>query len=269
MINFPILRKAFDFYLTAKTPHQTKSAFLSQLNKEVFFNDRNYYALDKIDTLRSHLKRNQSKIQHHDFGAGSQFKTKEKTVSSFVNSSASGTYKGKVLFHLARHFKSQRILELGTNLGIGTAYLASANNNSVVKTLEGCPNLSQVARKILGTAKIKNVEVIDGKFDDTLDDICRKMKRIDLVFIDGDHSYKSTHQNFKIIKPFLHSRSIVIFDDIYWSQGMIKAWKEIKSAEEVRLSIDVFRLGVIFFDFELEKGDYQLVSPQYKPWARF
>lgn len=266
MINFPILRKAFNFYLLADTQYQAKSAFIDKLAEEVLFNKRNYYALDKIDTLRSHLARNQSKIQHHDFGAGSKFKTKEKTVASFVKNSASDNYKGQVLFQLARHFKSRNILELGTNLGIGTAYLASANTTSNVKSLEGCPNLSLAASKILRKAGINNAEVVTGKFSETLLATCRELKRIDLVFIDGDHSYKSTLKNYHKIKPFLHNRSIVVFDDIYWSNGMIKAWNEIKAESESCLAIDVFRLGIIFLDNEIQKGDFKLVSSRFKPW---
>lgn len=248
LINFSILRKAFGFYLSANSAKRHQNPFVDKLIKEVFNNKRNYYALDKIETLRYHLKRNKSKIQHTDFGAGSQFKTKEKTIASFVNSSASDKYKGKVLFNLARHFQPQNILELGTNIGLGAAFLASANKSSSVESLEGCPQLSNTAEKILDSIHIKNVSLTTGRFSDTLEQTCRDLKSIDLAFIDGDHSYQASIDNYQIIKPYLHSKSVVVFDDIYWSDGMIKAWNEIKNDKDVVLSIDVFRLGVLFYE---------------------
>lgn len=266
LINFQTLRKAFGFYLSADTPSKSQHAFIQELCKEVFFNKRNYYALDKIDTLRDQLKRNTSKIQHQDFGAGSQYNTKEKSIASFVRTSASDKYKGQVLFHLARQFNAHNILELGTNLGLGTAYLASANSNSNVKSLEGCPNLSEVARKILKSTKIFNTEIIAGQFSDTLWRTCQNMKEIDLAFIDGDHSYDSTIGNYQTLKPFLHKNSVVIFDDIYWSEGMTKAWDEIRTSKEVTLSIDIYRMGIVFFDEELDAQNLKLISSKLTPW---
>ena len=217
LTKFSILRKALEFYFQASTGRKHSSPTIQAFNREILNNRRNYYALDQLDTLRSHLLRNKSKIKHTDFGAGSQFKTKEKTIASFVSSSASDQKKGALLFHLARHFKPKNILELGTNLGLGTAYLASANRLSKVISLEGCPQLSQAARHILGSAKIRNAEIVTGKFSNNLLRVCREIKEIDMVFIDGDHNYQATIENYQTIKPFLSDRAVVIFDDIYLS----------------------------------------------------
>lgn len=254
------------FYLHADSKNRLDYPIVNELFTEVIDNKRNYYALDKMDTLRSHLKRNQSKVQHTDFGAGSQFNTKEKTVASFVNSSASNRYKGEVLFHLARKFKAIKILELGTNIGLGAAYLASANKASNVITLEGCPNLSEIAKTIFSSIQMKNIEVITGKFSDTLTQACQKLDSIDLAFIDGDHNYHATLDNYNTIKPYLHEKSIVVLDDIYWSDEMLKAWKEIKSTSEVVMSVDIFRMGILFFDSDIKKDELKLVSSRYKPW---
>ncbi len=263
LINFYILRKAFDFYLKSRLQKKPKDLFVRQFVDEVIRNKRNYYAIDKINVLRTQLKRNYSKIQHIDFGAGSQFNSKERTISSFLRHSSSDEYKGKVLFHLSRHFRAQCILELGTNLGIGTAYLASANSKSMVKSLEGCPNLSLAAKNILTTIGIKNVEVVTGRFSETLFKTCQKLKKIDLVYIDGNHNYQATIENYKTINPFLHKKSIVVFDDIYWSTNMTKAWNEIKKDNSITLCIDLFKMGIVFFDDKITKGSFKF-TPELK-----
>ena len=266
LIDFSILRKALDFYLKADTQYQQKDPFVVNFIKEVLNNKRNYYSPAKIIALRERLKADQRIIQHTDYGAGSQFTTKDKTVGSFVNNSASTQYKGEVLFNLARHMKANTILELGTNVGLGTAYLASANSKSRVESIEGCPQLCEVARTALSVIKINNVEITAGKFSEQLKPICEKLEKIDLVFLDGDHSYEGTLDYYETIKPHLHKNSVVVLDDINWSDGMANAWKEIKAKEEVILSIDVFRLGFVFFNKAVQKDQVSLVPYRYKFW---
>jgi len=269
LIDLAILRKALVFYLQAKTRFQVKSPFVKEFITEVLENNRTYYAPGKIIALRERLRQDQRIIQHTDFGAGSKLGSTEKSIKSFVNTSASSKYKGEILFNLARYMDAKNILELGTNVGLGTAYLASANSASCVETIEGCPELCQVAKEALSVIGINNVNITPGKFSDQLKIICAKLKKIDLVFIDGDHSYEGTLAYYEQIKPYLHDQSIVVFDDIYWSDGMTKAWNKIKSQSDVSLNIDVFRLGIIFFDKEIKKRELKLVPYRYKLWRRY
>ena len=50
-----------------------------------------------------------------------------------------------------------------------------------------------------------------------------------------------------------HTNSIFVFDDIYWSDGMQQAWKEICKHPEVTLSLDLFFISVSFFRTERKK----------------
>ena len=58
--------------------------------------------------------------------------------------------------------------------------------------------------------------------------------------------------------PFLHEKSVVVFDDIHWSEGTLEAWKLIKARKEITLSFDIFQMGVVFFDKNLSKEDFTL-----------
>jgi hypothetical protein len=44
-----------------------------------------------------------------------------------------------------------------------------------------------------------------------------------------------------------HNDSVLVFDDINWSQEMKAAWQEIKQHPDVRLTIDLYFTGIIFF----------------------
>ena len=44
-----------------------------------------------------------------------------------------------------------------------------------------------------------------------------------------------------------HEDSVFVFDDIYWSAEMERAWKEISSMPEVSAALDLFQIGIVFF----------------------
>ena len=48
---------------------------------------------------------------------------------------------------MVNHFGSSTILELGTSFGITTSYLAAANQNGFVITMEGAPEIAKQAER--------------------------------------------------------------------------------------------------------------------------
>jgi len=58
--------------------------------------------------------------------------------------------------------------------------------------------------------------------------------------------------------PLAHNNSVFIFDDIHWSKEMQEAWQEMIAYPEVRVSIDTFQWGLIFFRKEQTKQDFTI-----------
>ena len=80
-----------------------------------------------------------------------------------------------------------------------------------------------------------------------------------LLYIDGNHTYEATIKYFELALTKKDENTVIIFDDIYWSAGMTKAWQEIKNKKEVLLSIDTFYFGMVFFRSEfVEKIDLKI-----------
>ena len=53
--------------------------------------------------------------------------------------------------------------------------------------------------------------------------------------------------------------SILIFDDIHWSEEMELAWKEIQNHPLVTVTIDLFFIGIVFFRKEnIVKQHFQI-----------
>lgn len=49
---------------------------------------------------------------------------------------------------------------------------------------------------------------------------------------------------------------IIIIDDIYWSAGMRKAWREIVQQNLDCVTIDLYRMGIIFVRDSITPGHY-------------
>ena len=47
---------------------------------------------------------------------------------------------------------------------------------------------------------------------------------------------------------------LFVFDDIYWSSGMKSAWDEISKSPSVKLSLDLFSLGIVFLKITEKKN---------------
>lgn len=162
------------------------------------------------------------------------------------------------LHHLARYLHPTRILELGTSLGLTTAYLALADPNARVVSLEGCPELCKLARKNLKELDVYNAEVVEGHFKKTLGKALSDLGRVDFLLIDGDHRKESVLSYFEQCYPYLHNDSVVILDDIRLTPEMEEAWELIIRKCEVTISLDFFSSGWLFFRKESSKEHFRL-----------
>ncbi len=166
---------------------------------------------------------------------------------------------GKLLFRLVKYFKPENIIELGTNIGISTLYLAKGYPEAKVYTIEASKEKCEVAKKNFELLSSHNIECICGSFEEKLPEILLKLSKIDFVFIDGNHTYEATMNYFSLLAKYTHDNTIIVFDDIYWSKSMTRAWLEIQNNERVRLSIDIYRMGIIFFSSRfLEKQHFRI-----------
>ena len=121
--------------------------------------------------------------------------------------------------------------------------------NTKFITLEGVKGLCEIASSRFDTLSSQDsFEVIHGLYDKTLPEVVKSKIRFDLVFIDGNHQYEATLNYFEMLKDNLADKAMVIFDDIHWSEGMRRAWREICEQKGIVFSINFFKLGMVVFD---------------------
>lgn len=249
-------RNYIRYRLTANTAHDIHSPFVFQLLNDVINDQTPYYGFDLIESVRSlHLLDNRL-IKIEDFGARGGIRNEK--ISSIARISVKPKKYAQLLFRIANAFKSKKILELGTSLGISTLYLAFPDANSSVITLEGSSEIAKIALQNFERLKRKNITLLQGEFNETLPKAFKMADKLDLVYIDGNHRKAPTLSYFEQCLPYMDEDSIFIFDDIHWSGEMEEAWKIIQSHPLVTTTIDLFQLGLVFFRPGLSKQNFVL-----------
>ncbi len=219
------------------------------------FNDKTKYP--EYEILKSHrkaLRSDSSMVEMKDFGQGSRvFKGNARKVSAVVKNAGMRKKRQKLLFRMAKYFKSETILELGTSLGLGTVALSLSNEFSAINTVEGCPNTLSKAQEYFEKFNLHNIQIHQELFSEFLENTSTQF---DLIFIDGDHNGERTLGYFNSLLNKVHNDSLIIFDDIYWSKDMTVAWQKIIANEKVTVSIDTFQWGLVFFRKEQPKQHF-------------
>lgn len=257
------------YLFRAGNEHSIHSPFVFDLYTQVIRSHEHYafYAFEEIESLREELLRSNQSLEVVDLGAGSRSHPKQLAKGSAVSvrkikdiaaKAEKNARFGQLLFRLVNHFKPTIIFDLGTSLGITTLYLATPQLKSRVYTFEGCPNTAEVARQQFQAMKYAHICLTEGNLDTTLAAKVGEVETIDFAFFDANHRYQPTMQYFEACLAKAHEESVFIFDDIYWSEEMRKAWQEIKSHPRVMLSIDLFQVGLIFFRTNQPKQHFVL-----------
>lgn len=131
------------------------------------------------------------------------------------------------LFSVATYVSGD-ILEIGRYSGGSTVVLASANKSSNIWSIDLHPQDDERLKKIFHELKIgSNVELIEadsGTFYDSM------IKELDLLFIDGDHSYEGCMRDIKVWWPKLKVGGHMILHDCYLGSEVQRACVEFVSA---------------------------------------
>jgi len=240
------------------TAHDVHSPFVFDLLNNVINDQAQFYCFGPIESLRSKLILDQRTIQVSDFGAEGTGKKVAKKISTIAKNSLQEKKYAQLIFRLVNFSNAKNIIELGTSLGITSLYISNAAKKSHLITMEGCPEIAGIAKENFEKMKVKNIELVIGNFDENLAKTLASLEQVDLVYFDGNHRKKATLDYFNLCLTKKTNDSIFIFDDIYWSREMKKAWDEIIRNENVTVSIDLFKLGIVFFRSGIPKQHFRL-----------
>lgn len=268
-MNITPYKSILNYYWNAKTKYSLHSPFVFDFFNTVMNVNVDDQRIQQIENERKSFINDNSEIEFIEYGAGSRVKNgNTRIVSDVAKSSLSGSWQCKLMYNLIKRYQPQTILEIGTSLGISSAYLAAASDKSSIITLEGNSSSADKARGLFKRLGLSNIELIEGEFGETIDKALAISKIIDCAFIDGNHRKQATIDYFHAIRQKTNTQSFIIVDDIYWSVGMQEAWQEIIKHDSVAFSLDLFRFGIVFFDRSvMEKQHFLLIEAKWKLWS--
>lgn len=253
------------FYLRAVTQYQLHSPFVYELVRAVLEDRRHYYAFDAIEQLRQRLVAGNETVVYEDPGA----KTGKhaRWLRDIATSSASSPRQGRRLFRLVQWAKPSRILELGTSLGFGAAYLAAGAVEAQLDTIEGAEPLARIAALNLEWLKHRNARVHKGDFNHVLPKVLQSGDTPDLIFFDGNHRAQPTMAYFETCLIYSGEKTLFVFDDVHWSAEMEQVWKQLRQHPRVTMSIDLWDFSIVCIDPAFkEKQHFCVVPALWKPW---
>ena len=251
--------KYISYKIKAVSKHKVHSPFIYDLIIDVFENDNSFYAFPAVELIRKKLLLTQRVLTVDDMGAGSRvFNSNQRKIKDIVKHSTQKPKYAQLLFKLVNYYQPNTILELGTSLGLTTAYLAKARKKAKVYTFEGSPEIGKVAKNTFKSLLVENAELVQGDFNETLSETLPKIDVLDFAFFDGNHQKKPTLDYFNKCLEKANEHSVFVFDDIHWSDEMTEAWEAIKTHPEVTLTVDIFKFGIVFFRRGVEKQHFVL-----------
>ncbi len=255
---FQLAKKFLHYYLTASNGkgHGVHSPFVFEFINNVLKDKKQYDCYAAIEKQRRQLLQDRAVIEIEDFGAGSAvMKSNKRLIKNIAASSLKPKIFAQLLFRIVQYYQPVTILELGTSLGITTAYLAKGNAAGKVFTCEGSSAIAAIAQKNFEQLQIKNIQLTLGDFAKTFQPLLNETGKIDFAFIDGNHRKEPTVEYFSKLLNFSTPSTMLIFDDIHWSEEMEAAWAIIQQHPSVTLTIDLFFIGLVFInpDFKVKQ----------------
>ena len=140
-----------------------------------------------------------------------------------------------MLCELGRNIVSSKptVVEIGSYLGASTCFLATGirQKHGKVYAVDTWQNqgMSEGERDTY-TEFLQNIEPLKDAIvplKGTSTTIAKTFfHKIDLLFIDGDHSYEGCLHDWQAWSPFLNENAIVVFHDVSWSEGVQRVIQE-------------------------------------------
>lgn len=256
-----LIKSYLKFLWYSKNEHAVHSPFVFNLITKCFYDRKPKSEYQVLKNYRNSLLENTNTIEVTDFGAGSKvFKSNTRQITKIAKTAGITRKRAELLFRITTYFQPQRILEIGTSLGLATSALSlgsrSVGTEGKITTLEGCTETARIAQEQFEKLGLTNINSVVSEFLTYFKNQDPKPKTQNLIYFDGNHSKKATLDYFELLLPTINNESVWIFDDIHWSKEMEEAWGIIQKHPKVTVTIDTFQWGLVFFRREQPKEHF-------------
>jgi len=253
------VKSYINHWLNSVDEHSIHSPFFFDFYNKVIRKDEDKPEFQSIEQIRRNLLQNSTLVNVNDLGASSpHFNSMSRPLSKITATSVSPASYARLYHRIINYIDAKQIIELGTSLGITTLYLAQKENVKVT-TFEGNEAMINIALTHIEYFNHKNIDIIEGNIDTELSNFLLSPSKIHFALMDANHRYEPTLRYFNLLSRRMADKGVIVMDDIYYSEEMKRAWKEICNHQLVYGSVDLFRCGILFFDPALNRQHYTWV----------
>ncbi len=244
------------FLLKSKNKHGVHSPFVYNIVTKCFAKKIPKKSLTHFINYKKELFSNTSKIALHSVTTDSNpFSKNQRKIVKNALQSIICLKRASLLINLIHYFKPENVLEVETSLGLGSAVVSNATKNSKITTLSNCKETASVAKKLFDRFNFKNIELINGDLNNILTKLVNN-NEYDFIFLNGNCQNIKTLSLFKLILNGIHNDSIIILNNIHLNKENKCIWEKIKKHPKVTVTIDTYRLGLVFVREEQEKEHF-------------
>jgi len=164
---------------------------------------------------------------------------------------------GRILFALIVALEPECIIELGTSLGASALFMAAAVHHvgkGAVHTIELNAEAQAIARAHISEAGFSEVTFHLGSFQELLPPLLTRLTGVRFAFIDGHHKERPTWNYFRQFLAHAARPAVLVFDDIGWSDEMVRVWRKISEHPSVSLAVSTDKLGIVLVGAELPEA---------------
>ncbi len=160
---------------------------------------------------------------------------------------------GRFLFRIVNFFHLRNVLQVGVSDGVRAMYLNAAAASMIV--LE--ENRKKALEATRFNAEIKSLDIRTGSYLSMIDAVTGELGSLDLLFLNIQADADLTRAIFQKSLQYILPETVFIIDGIH-KKRMKGVWKEICCHHEVCVTMDLYSLGLVFFNRKMQKKDYKI-----------
>ena len=217
--------------------HGVHSPFVFDLLTTVIEEKCFYYCYDSLSPVRAQLRQNVVTLRSRGH---------EYAVNDYLKRFCFSESEDKLLFRLANRFKPEVICVAGSDLGLAPVYLTAYSKSVRCIVIEPEADVAAVAQSIVDKYSTSVGIHSSGEID------TQDKGSIDL-FVLG----KCSPVAFDEAVQYMNDESLMVISGINASRESRAKWKNICVHPRVTVTLDLYSLGLVFFNPNLHRKTYK------------
>jgi predicted O-methyltransferase YrrM len=228
------------------------SPFVYSIATKVIAERCPFYCFGEIEQLRDKFLADATRAPH----SSSSRRKRLNTIARIVAHEGIRPRKGELLFRLVNYLKPATVLQVGSTVGFSTLYLSSYRPDVKCVSIEKHAEYAAISSRVYAGVR-NSIEHHVGEYELLLPAVLDKIGEVDFVFF---NTWRETNNRwlFNSCLSYKGKHSVFVFEGISRNRDMRKFWKYICSHPDVSTTLDLFTMGIVFFDPNLSKRNYSI-----------